>query len=225
VAEIAGTRGTLKTPRAAAIAGVLFSLLLLTSLALIIQSMQIRATDSGAWLDRQSWKVNIALNLIPLAGIAFLWFVGVLRDRLGEAEDRLFATVFLGSGLIFIGLVFAAASVTGAILAAHAADPLGFDGSPAFRLGRSLAYHLTSIYALKMAGVFMLTASTMVLRTRFTARWTAFLGYGAAAFILLGSQVFDWTLVIFPMWVLVLSVNILSEEYHRPAPVPPLRER
>lgn len=148
MAEIAGTRGTLKTPRAAAIAGVLFSLLLLTSLALIIQSMQMRATDSGAWFDRQSWKVNIALNLIPLAGIAFLWFVGVLRDRLGEAEDRLFATVFLGSGLIFIGLVFASASITGAILAAHAADPLAFDGSPAFRLGRSFAYHLTSIYAL-----------------------------------------------------------------------------
>lgn len=225
MARAAGLRGELKTPRAAAIAGVLFSVLLLIALALIIQSIQVRATDTGVWLDRQSWKVAIALNLVPFAGIAFLWFVGVLRDRLGAAEDRLFATVFLGSGLIFVVLLFASASVTGAILVAHAADPAAFPGSPAFRLGRSLAYHLTSIYALKMAGVFMLTASTMVLRTQFTARWTAFVGFGAAAFILLGSQIFDWTLVIFPVWVFVLSVNILAEEFHRPAPAPPPEER
>lgn len=33
------------------------------------------------------------------AGIAFLWFIGVIRDRSGAHEDRFFATVFLGSGL------------------------------------------------------------------------------------------------------------------------------
>ena len=43
------------------------------------------------------------MNLIPFAGIAFLWFIGVLRDRLGEQEDRFFATVFFGSGLLFLG--------------------------------------------------------------------------------------------------------------------------
>jgi hypothetical protein len=55
--------------------------------------------ETGAWLKTSSNKVGLALNLVPFAGIAFLWFIGVLRDRLGELEDRFFATVFLGSGL------------------------------------------------------------------------------------------------------------------------------
>jgi hypothetical protein len=39
--------------------------------------------------------VAIGLNLIPFAGIAFLWFIGVIRDRIGAHEDRFFATVLL----------------------------------------------------------------------------------------------------------------------------------
>jgi hypothetical protein len=62
--------------------------------------------------------VVVALNLTPFAGIAFLWFIGVIRTRLGLLEDKLFATVFLGSGLLFVAMLFAAAAVTGALLAA-----------------------------------------------------------------------------------------------------------
>ena len=51
------------------------------------------------------------MNLIPFAGIAFLWFIGVLRDRIGEREDRFFATVFLGSGLLFVAMLFVAAAI------------------------------------------------------------------------------------------------------------------
>jgi hypothetical protein len=29
--------------------------------------------------------VSLALGLLPFAGIAFLWFIGVVRDRLGPA--------------------------------------------------------------------------------------------------------------------------------------------
>ena len=52
--------------------------------------------------------MTLALNIIPFAGIAFLWFMGVLRDRFGQQEDRFFATVFLGSGLLFLAMLFAA---------------------------------------------------------------------------------------------------------------------
>jgi hypothetical protein len=205
----------LKTPRAAAVAGILFSILLLTSLVLFLEAAQFRVPASGEWLDRDAAKVALALNLVPFAGIAFLWFMGVLRDRLGQAEDKLFATVFLGSGLLFVGLLFVSASAIGAILITHALAPASFAGSPTFMLARSLAYHLATIYALKMAGVFLLTASTIVLRTRITARWTAVLGYAAAAVILIGSQLLDWTFFLFPAWVLIVSATILVEEYRR----------
>ena len=47
-------------------------------------------------------------DIIPFAGIAFLWFLAVLRRRIGHGEDQFFATVFLGSGFLYIAMLFAA---------------------------------------------------------------------------------------------------------------------
>ena len=58
----------------------------------------------------------LALNLLPFAGIAFLWFIGVVRDRIGQGEDRFFATVFLGSGLLFIAMLFVTGAVAGGLV-------------------------------------------------------------------------------------------------------------
>ena len=98
------------TPRAAAIAGILFSILLIASLALIRISVPADPQDAGAWLSGGWRTVSLALNLLPFAGIAFLWFIGVVRDRLGQHEDRFFATVFLGSGLLFLAMLFTSAA-------------------------------------------------------------------------------------------------------------------
>src|SRR5688572_11245736 len=91
------TEPALRTPRAAAIAGIVFAVLLAISFILLRLSMPSDPLEPGRWLSTGSSTVALALNLIPFAGIAFLWFVGVLRARLGELEDRFFATVFLGS--------------------------------------------------------------------------------------------------------------------------------
>lgn len=210
--------GGLKTPKAAAVAGILFSVLLLLAMLLLSQTLRLDPEDPGDWVGVQSWKVALALNLIPFAGIAFLWFMGVLRDRLGDQENRLFATVFLGSGLLFIGMLFVAASAIGAILITHAARPGELKGSLTFTLARSFAYNLASIYAMKVSSVFLLTASTIALRTRITARWTAIAGYAAAAVILVGSHMIDWTFLVFPVWVLIVSCDILVREHGRVEP-------
>jgi hypothetical protein len=200
------------------VAGILFSALLLSALYLILETVRLGPRDPGEWLETQSWKVALALNLVPYAGISFLWFMGVLRDRLGAGEHKLFATVFLGSGLLFVGLLFVAASSVGAILIMHATLPSELSRSGSFLLARSLAYHLMSVYALKMAAVFVLTASTIVLRTGIAARATAIAGFTAAAFILVGSHFLGWTFVIFPVWVFIVSVDILIREARSPPP-------
>jgi hypothetical protein len=77
--------------------------------------------EAATWLD-EPWRkdaVALALNIVPFAGIAFLWFVGAVRDRIGAAEDRFFATVFLGTGLLFVAMLFAAAAVAGGLFAAE----------------------------------------------------------------------------------------------------------
>src|SRR6266516_7550062 len=104
------------------------------------------ARDAGAWLTEPGRRtaVAIALNLVPFAGIAFLWFIGVLRDRIGEREDRFFATVFLGSSLLFVGMLFVAAAVSGGLIAA-ASQPSGPPGAGTLALGRDITTTLLNV--------------------------------------------------------------------------------
>jgi hypothetical protein len=208
------TRAQLRTPRAAAIAGVLFSALLLAVYFLMRLSVPADPHEPGAWLRGGVTYVAIALNLVPFAGVAFLWFVGALRDRLGVREDRFFATVFLGSGLLVLAMLFAAAAVVGAIIIAFHAAPEALIDSATFHFGRGLAYGLINIYLVKTAAVFMIT--TIALYTRLTPRWLAIGGYAVAVALLIGSYYVDWSLLVFPLWVLLVSACILLDERTQP---------
>jgi hypothetical protein len=205
------TGARLRTPRAAAIAGIVFSVLLIAIVVLLRLSVPFDPLESGAWLGRGWDRVTLALNLVPIAGVAFLWFIGVLRDRLGEREDRFFATVFLGSGILFLAMLFIAAAAAGAIIMAHIAQPEALTRSVAFTMERALAYNIMNIYAVKVAAVFMITTSTIALYTGIAARWIAYLGYALALFLLLGGGFTDWTFVVFPLWVLLMSSYILID--------------
>jgi hypothetical protein len=103
----------IKTPRAAAVAGILFSLLAITSFLLFRISIPPNPLSQPAGMIHHPKTISVALYLVPFAGIAFLWFMGVIRDRLGEYEDRFFATVFLGSSLMFVAMIFAVAAEVG----------------------------------------------------------------------------------------------------------------
>jgi len=171
--------------------------------------------EAGAWLKTGSKTIALALHLVPFAGIAFLWFIGVLRDRLGKLEDRFFATVFLGSGLLFLAMLFASAALGGGIIIAYTAKPAELLGSPTFTFARAATYEVMNLYAVKMASVFMISTSTLAIRTGFFAR-IAFLGYALALFLLLSGRYIEWILMLFPMWVLLISIYILIDNLRRP---------
>lgn len=205
------TRANLKTPRAAAIAGILFSVILLAVLWLLRISVPDDPREPGAWLNSESSTVALAINLVPFAGIAFLWFIGVLRDRLGASEDKFFATVFLGSGLLFLGMLFAAAALAGALIISFETVPAQLIDSATFHFARAAAYSMMNIYTIKMAGVFMVTTSTIAIYTGFAPRWIAILGYLLALLVLFGSFYLSWSFVVFPLWVLVMSIYIFFD--------------
>ena len=206
------TRANLKTPRAAAIAGILFSVLLLAVLWLLRISVPDDPREPGAWLKSASHTVALAINLVPFAGIAFLWFIGVLRDRLGASEDKFFATVFFGSGLLFLGMLFAAAAVAGALIISFETAPAQVIESPTFHFARAAAYSMMNVYTIKMAGVFMVTTSTIAIYTGFAPRWIAILGYFLALLLLCGCYYLSWSFVVFPFWVLVMSIYIFFND-------------
>jgi MFS family permease len=216
-AHDAFTRDNLKTPKAAAIAGMLFSILLLTVFVLLRIAVPVDAKEPGAWLRGSSSLVALAVNIVPFAGIAFLWFIGVLRDRLGRREDRFFATVFLGSGLLFLGMLFTAAAMVGGLLIAFAAEPGQLIDSATYYFARAAVYNIVNIYMTKMTGVFMITTSTMAVYTGFAPRWLAILGYALALLVLFGSYQIAWSFVVFPVWVFITSTYILIDNIRRPA--------
>jgi hypothetical protein len=156
-------------------------------------------------------RVSLALNLLPFAGIAFLWFIGVVRARLGEYEDQLFATVFLGSGLLFLAMLFASAAVAGALLISYGERPAQVMGADMYGYGRAVTYVFLNTYAMRMAGVFMISTCTLFVRTQVMPRWLAWLGYALALVLLLSISHYSWTSVVFPLWVLVVSGYILLE--------------
>ncbi len=205
----------LRTPKAAAIAGIVFSVLLIASLWLLRLSVPADPLEVGGWLRDSTRRVSLALNLVPFAGIAFMWFLGVLRDRLGAKEDKFFATVFLGSGLMFLGMLFVAAATGGGLVRAYIATPETEFHNSTFAFARAFSYDVMHIYAFKMASVFMNTTSTLALRTGITPLWVAVLGYASALLLLVGSGFFDWVLFAFPCWVLLVSIYILIDNLHR----------
>jgi MFS family permease len=215
--QVTLTRATLRTPKAAAIAGIVFSVLLTTALVLLRSAVPSDPMEGGVWLSTNARVVSLALNLIPFAGIAFLWFIGVLRDRLGPHEDRFFATVFLGSGFLFLAMLFVAAGVAGAMLVVFAYRPEELIGTVTLHLGRAVAQIIMNIYTVKMAGVFMVTTSTLALYTGFAPRWIAVLGYGLALLLLLGSSYIAGILIVLPVWVFLVSVYILVDNLRRPS--------
>ena len=209
------TTAGLRTPGAAAVAGLLFSILLFAAFVLLRISVPLDPQESGSWLHANSDTVGLAMNLVPFAGIAFLWFIGVLRDRLGQQEDRFFATVFFGSGLLFLGTLFLASATAGGILIAFAAKPEQLIGSATYQFARATVYAMMNIYVVKMACVFMITTSTIALYTAIAPRWLAILGYVLAVPLLFGSYFFDWSFAVFPLWVFLLSVSILADNLRR----------
>jgi hypothetical protein len=208
------TRRRFKTPRAAAVAGIIFAVLLATGQTLLRLSIPTDPSDTGASLAGQANTIALALNLYPLAGIAFLWFMGVVRDRLAELEDQLFSTIFFGSGLLYLGLTFVAAGVAGDLLASASQFPAAMRGSFLI-FGRLMIYQIMNVYALRMSGVFMISLGTIWLRTGTMPRWLAFLTYPLALVMLLSFSLNILFTLIFPAWVFVISMYILIENLRR----------
>jgi hypothetical protein len=206
------THKGLKTPKAAAIAGIVFSVVLITSQLLIWSSMPAIPSYSAMDVVGHSNTVSLALNLLPFAGIAFLWFIAVVRDRLGVLEDRFFATVFLGSGLLYLAMTFTSGAMAGGLIRILERTPDIVTQTGTYALARAQIYVAMNVYAIKMAGVFMFSTSTILVRTGIVRRWIPFLGFVLALALLLSIGTIQWIPFVFPLWVFLISADILIQD-------------
>ena len=213
-----GAPRVLQTPRAAGVAGILFALLFGCIVVLARRVVPSDPLAAGSWLLNASSRreLGIALGLIPFCGIFFLWFMGAVRSRMGDSEDRFFATVFLGSGLLFVAMLFVFGAMFGALVGLASLH----DGHPPlelWQLGRETTFNLATIYATKMGAVFMIASSTIAYRLQLHSRAVVVAGYLAALVLLFASPTFAWLQLAFPVWVLLVSINLVVLSYRRAA--------
>jgi hypothetical protein len=214
------TRQAIRTPRAAALAGIAFSVLLTAVFVLVRWALPSDPDAAGEWLTDGGRRdaFVVALNLLPFAGIAFLWFIGVLRDRIGANEDRFFATVFLGSGLLFVAMLFTCGAVAGGLVLSSG-ETSGRPPAEVWSFGRHITLTLLTVYALRMAAVFTISATAIAARLGLAPRWLVVFGMATGLVLLLNAGAVPWIEITFPLWVFVFSAYILIATFSSPPSV------
>ena len=209
----------LRAPAAAAVAGILFAILYTVALVMLRQDQIYKADDAElvrlfARGDDLSAVIG-GLYLAPFAGVMFLWFVAVIRDQVGDREDRFFATVFFGSGILFVALLFVASAiaVTPSVSVRYLDQPP--PAASVIDVLRSLAYTTTFAFENRAAGVFLFATATIGLKTGVFPRWFSAISYLLGAILVIAVTFWDWAILVLPAWVLVVSVFILLRERSR----------
>jgi hypothetical protein len=196
------------------VAGVLFAVLLIVAIVMMRHATGDGDQETLAADPERRRLIALSLQIVPFAGIAFLWFIGVVRDQLGDVEDRLFSTVFLGSGLLFLATLFQGAVTRTSMLALL---PEASGDEDVWGFGHAVSEALISVYAMRMAALFTFSVSSLALRTRAVPRWVAFVGYAVGLLLLVTGGTNRWVSLAFPAWVLLLSVVILVTRPPEPA--------
>ena len=207
-------RREVRSPRSAALAGILFSLLIIASMILLRTGVIVDTAEIGPeWLETRSAAASVVLVLVPFAGIAFLWFTGVMRDLLGDREDKFFATVFLGSGILLVAMMFVWAAAYGAMFGTYQAIADVLTDLDLFVYALTFSNQILANYFLRMAGVYMLSTGSLWTRTSAVPRWLSIITFIVAVSFLLFAGALRWARFIFPVWVLLVSIYILILNY------------
>jgi hypothetical protein len=202
---------------AAAIAGGIYAVLAVVAVSLLSRYPSLDQTDDEitAWFDDSANQSSLilGLNLVAVSSVAFLWFVAVIRRRLGDLEDRFFGTVFFGSSIVYVAIWL----VGGAVLAGPALATTTLDAGSVSEASASLAAGIGAglllVVAPRVQAVFVLTTSTLIMRSRVLPSWLAIVGYVIAVVMFVFPLVAEPLGLGFPTWVFIVSIVIFL---HRP---------
>ena len=151
---------------------------------------------------------TVWLQVLVVSTIAFLWFIGVVRGRIGDREPRLFGTVFLGSSILLAALTF----VGSAFLAAPAILLAVGDRAPdpaATSLTRAAASVALSVFAPRIATLVMFSTASLGRATGALPTWLVWLTYVVGVFEFVNVSIATPTVFVVPLWIALVSVTLL----------------
>jgi hypothetical protein len=156
---------------------------------------------------------------MPFAGIAFVWFMVALRMWIsshGRPENVLHANIQLVSGILYVGLFFAAgaAAATAAASAEFESAQIAPINTGQFpRYGSTLLF----VFAVRMAAMFVFSTSNIARSTGTLPRWFGVTGFAVGLFLLLSATFSRVLVMVFPLWILLLSTLLLLRARKIPA--------
>lgn len=212
----------LRSIEAAAVAGLLHSALSLVATGLLLSSPDPRDGDQAIaeWYlkDSNQRTMIVALNLMTVSSIMFVWFVAVIRRRVGERENRFFGTVFFGSALLLTGAWLVAAVFWAApAIAGQTFDTVPDAGTVA--MTQAGAITMASIVATRLEAVFIISTTTVGRLSDAFPRWLVVTGYVVGLTLLLmpvPNVLLTW---VFPIWVAIVSAVLLFRRSEISKPV------
>jgi len=222
-------RRRLASIEAAAVAGIICAIGWSLSMRGLLSAPGIGAPDSE--IERFYRDANhgtaavVWLQVLVFSTIAFLWFVGVVRGRLGDREPKLFGTVFLGASILLAGLVFVGAAFLAApsVLVAVGGKTPSPDAASLSRAGAAV---VLSVFVPRIATLVMFSTASLGRATGALPRWLIWLTFAIGIAELVNVTVSTPTIYLVPAWIALVSIVLLVRrtesdfELDQPSPAP-----
>jgi hypothetical protein len=218
------------TTRAAGWSGIAFAGLLVAGLVLVDRIPKLGDSDAvyksfygGGGVDTLT---VLGLYIVPFAGIACLWHMIATRTLLQVRRPTSWTEVphwlHLASAVVFVCLLFAGTAAVGAVALLTEFSSAPLPGPDVARALSSLGFALVFVYGVRAAGMYMFTTTGLMRSAGLLPRPLVLLSYLAATFLLLSVTFHPAILLVFPGWVLMVSIVLLV---HRPVPTGAVHDR
>jgi hypothetical protein len=199
-----------RSVESAALAGLAHALLFIVARVLLLRVPGPDDPMVSEWYADAGNQRSVvaALNLITVGSIAFVWFVAVIRRRVGQRENQFFGTVFLGSALLTVAIW-----MTGGLLfATPAVDAYTFgtaqtaQGVAGWQAAGIAAF---TIVAVRLESVFIISTTTVGRLAQAFPRSLIIAGYAAGLLLMFAPLPNGALAFVFPIWEISVSCTLL----------------
>jgi hypothetical protein len=222
-----GPTGASAAARIAAISGIVFAVLFVAALVFVHRAPTLGDPDAtyAAFYANGGDQLFVAvgLYLVPFAGIAFLWHMTAMRDVLNTLTPTPSAMAHglnLLAGIIFVTLLFAGTAAVGATAFGVYFGHAPVEDPATARALTAVGYGLVFVFAVRGAGMFALTTTTLLRTAGVLPKIPAVVAYLLAVFLLLAVTNNPIAVLVFPAWVVLVSVFLLRHARRVAAPSP-----
>jgi hypothetical protein len=212
----AAAQATARIARTAGWSGLLFAGLLVASLLLVSRVPGLGDSDAAYrsfYAGGAETLTVVGLYLVPFAGIACLWHMIATRTLLQVRRPLSWAEIphwlHLAACLLFVCMLFAGTASVGAVALLTRFSDAPLPGPDVARALSSAGYTMVFVYGVRAAGMYIITTTGLARSAGLLPRAVVVVSYLAAVFLLLSTTFHPSILLVFPAWVLMVSIVFL----------------